>query len=210
MKKKNSGDGSLKTLALVIAIVGALSGWGAIAHSWLTSSPKIEGRVLNLLTFEWRAPPQFNKPKTGIMPYLYLINTRKNPVHILDYELEFDIGNGYEKALRVYGTRNLPQPTFGSGEFTISIPNFKDKLIYSKNTPIDYGTPVHGFAFFATDRSNDEIKAKIKSLKITCIDAFNIRHSFEYNPIDSANLYLLQDIADIDIKNDVDIDNRDK
>ena len=186
-------------MALIIATIGALSGWGGIFYNWFTSTPKIDGRILGLMTGEWMTP-QFKEPKTGIFVYLYLVNRRKNPVHILDYELQFDVGNGYEKALRVYGTRNMPQPSFGSETQDITIPNFSEKLIYSKNNPIEYGVPLHGFAFFGTDKPHKDIMNKIKRIKIICVDAFNNTHEIFYKEKQPLNLYLLQDIANIDVK----------
>lgn len=189
----------VRSIALIITTVAALSGWGTILYNWLTSTPKIKGQILNLMTADW-ANPQWHKPKTSLFVYLYLINERKNPVHILDYELEFDLGNGYERALRVYGTQRIEQPSFHSDMFEIAIPNFKDKLIYSKNNPVEYGTPLHGFALFATDKPHNLIMGKIRKLKVTCIDAFKDRHIIEATPEQFSNIYLLQDIAGIEIK----------
>jgi hypothetical protein len=189
-----------KTIAFIITTFLALSGWGTILYNWLTSTPKIDGRILNIMTAEWHIEPKFNSSKTVIMPYLYIVNRRKNPVHILDYELYFDTGNGYERALRVYGTQNLPEPTFHSQYFDVKIPDFSSKLIYSKNTSVEYGSPLHGFALFATDRPHNEIIGKINRIKIKCIDAFNNSHEIKYKKSQETNLYLLNDIAGIDIK----------
>jgi len=186
-----------KTIVFIITAILALSGWSTLFYNWFTSTPKIKGKVLNVMTGEWRTP-QFSK--TGLFVYLYLTNARKNPVHILDYEFEFDIGNGYERALRVYGMQNNPQPSFSSDKIEITIPNFQEKLIYSKNNPIEYGSPMHGFALFATDKPHSSIMGKIKKLKITCIDVFGSRHIIKSAPKEFASLYLLQDIAGINIK----------
>ena len=169
-------------------------------YTWFTSSPKIEGRILTLMTADWHSPEFGSEPKTGIFVYLYLINKRKNPVHILDYELEYDVGNGVEKAMRVYGTRNIEQTSFNGKGFVVSIPNFKDKVIYSKNTPIDYGSPIHGFAIFAKNEPSGHFSEKLTKLNIICIDAFGNRHVIKYDVNQEPNMHLLRDIADIEIK----------
>lgn len=188
-----------ETIAFIVSAILALSGWSTLLYNWFTSAPKIKGQILNVMTAEMHND-EFANPKTVFFVYLYLINTRKNPTHILDYELEFDIGNGYERALRIYGAQNIGQPQFHSDEQEITIPNFQDKLIYSKSTPVEYGVPLHGFALFATDTPHSAVAGKIKKIRITCIDAFNNRHKIEATPKQFANLYLLQDIAGIKIK----------
>jgi hypothetical protein len=188
-----------QTIVFIVSTILALSGWSTLLYNWFTSRPKIKGQILNIMTAEWHNP-QFGPPKTGIFACLYLINTRKNPVHILDYELEFDIGNGYQRALRVYGTQNIDQPSFHSDISEITIPNFREKLIYSKNTPVEYGVPLHGFALFATDLPHATLMGKIRKIRVTCVDAFNNRHEIEATPKQFSNIYLLQDIAGINIK----------
>ncbi|MEW6614535.1 MAG: hypothetical protein AB1401_03550 [Thermodesulfobacteriota bacterium] len=188
-----------KIVIYIITTIVALSGWITLLYNWFTSTPKIKGKILNIMTGEWHTP-QFRTPKTSLFVYLYLTNKRKNPVHILDYELEFDISNGYEKALRVYGTQNIDQPSFHSDIQEITIPDFKNKVIYSKNNPIEYGIPLHGFALFATDKPHSDLINKIKKLKITCTDAFGVNHIIKAKPKNFTNLYLLQDIAGINIK----------
>jgi hypothetical protein len=188
-----------KLIAFIVTTLIALSGWGTLLYNWFTSSPKIDGKILGLITAVMMHP-QFDKPKTIIFPYLYLVNRRKNPVHILDYELYFDIGHGYERALRIYGTKNFPEPDFSGKDSDVKIDDFLDKVIYSKKSPLTYGSPQHGFALFATDEPRENIEGKINKVKIKCIDVFNNSHEIFYDKSQKSNLYLLQDIADIHIK----------
>lgn len=187
------------TLLYIITTLVALSGWVTYFHNIITNRPKIVGKVLQIMTSEWQNP-KFQKPKTAIFIYMYLVNKRKNPVHILDYEVEIDLGNGFERLQRVYGTKNLAQPTFESEEYLISMPNLNENLINSKNIYSEYGVPIHGFALFASDRSHIDIKGKIKKIKVTCLDAFNNRHIVKGSPSDFVNLIYLQDISGIEIK----------
>ncbi|MBN2412032.1 hypothetical protein JXQ31_10105 [candidate division KSB1 bacterium] len=182
----------------LIAVFVALSGWATLFYNFYTNKPKIKGQILNLMTSEWDNP-QFQKPKRAIFLYIYLINVRKNPVNILDYELEIDLGNGYERVIRVYGAQNMEQPTFKSNEHEIKIPNLNEKIIYKKDSLLTYGLPLHGFALFATDRSQKELE-KIIKLKLTCIDAFNNRHIIKSSPKQFSNIIFLQDLAGIKIK----------
>ena len=185
---------------LILSLIIGLSGWGKITYDWFTSDPKIVGRVLGVITVDIRAPNHSFEPKTTIMVYLYLINKRKNPVHILDYQLEYDTGSGYQKALRVYGFKEDFQPNFTDQNLEISFPDFGKKLIYNKHLPIEYGTPLHGFALFSTGKKEVDLLNKIKKMKITCIDAFNKKHVIIHSEEMVENIYLLQDIAGIEIK----------
>lgn len=187
-KYKKSG-----IIVIVITSILAFSGWASLFYNWYTSAPKINGQVLGLLISPQLQDPAFTK--TGIVVYLYLVNERKYPTHILDYELEFDLGQGYEKAMRLYSITHMVVPSIRIDQDNLTIPNFTEKIIYLKNQPVEYGVPLHGFAVFVTDRPYADVQNdKIKRIRVTCIDAFKNRHVItSYNgPFNSS---LLRDIA---------------
>lgn len=199
----NTPKRSVINITFIITAIVGLSGWTKVLFDWYTSTPKIEGRVLGIITGEWQAD---NQPtRTSLWVYLYLVNERKNAVHILDYELEFDVGYGFERALRVYGTKNLQniKTVFKGGNASLPFPDISKNLIYSKRLPVEYGAPLHGFALFVTNRRYADFQGAEIGLRVTCIDAFGNRHLIECPKDEKLNLYLLNDIADVQIQDKI-------
>ena len=178
----------------VLATVIALSGWTTLLYNWFTSKPKIRGQIFNVITGSMPNPNNPNQILTAFNVYLYLTNTRKNTVHILDYELEVDTGAGYERMKRVYGAHEIPNWFFGSETHTIEIPDYPKKLITAQAKPIEYGVPLHGFVLFASEKPIDNFKENVKRFKVTCVDAFNGRHEIVSSK-QFPSIYLLQDLA---------------
>ena len=182
----------------VISILVALSGWGKIIYDWFTSKPKIKGQIFNVIIGDMPDPNDPTRTLTTFNLYLYLTNTRKNTVHILDYELEVDTGDGYEKVERVYGAHKVQNWSFHSETYNIKIPDYPKKLITAQAKPVEYGIPLHGFVLFASRKPSKLFKQHIKRFRVTCIDAFGNRHKIVSSK-QFPNLYLLQDLAGIEI-----------
>jgi hypothetical protein len=184
----------------IIGLVLALSGWAKVIFDYITSHPKIRGRVFDLIIGEMADPQRKGEFLTAFIPYLYLVNRRKNSVHILDYEMEVKVDRKWIRVKRVYGLHNLKN-SFSTlnGEY-LKINHFEENLIYKKATPAEYGQPLHGWLGFA---GPDSLRQKeVKAYRVTCIDAFQGKHRIVTKPKDFANLYLLQEIADLEIPND--------
>jgi len=187
------------TTILIISILVALSGWGTFIYNITTSTPKISGQIFTVIIGQMDNPENPSEKLTSFMAYLYLTNERKNSVHILDYELEVDSGNGFEKLLRVYGVQNVKNWDFSGGTHSIEIPDFNQKLIYAENKPVEYGSPLHGFVVFASKKPQKSFieSGHIYKYKVTVIDAFQKKHEIISSTDKLPNLYLLQDLAGI-------------
>jgi hypothetical protein len=117
-------------------------------------------------------------------PYVSITNQHDNSIYILDYKLEIDFGQGFERLKRAYGevTVGMPDPfvfTTAAGE-RVEIPKFGEKLIYKKNKPVRYGEYIHGFVMFAAEPARKD--QKWKRMRITAIDVFDQEHSLTVGP----------------------------
>jgi len=192
----------VNTVVLTISILVAFSGWAKFLYDISTSRPKINGQIFNVLFGEIDDPENKQVKLTIFLVYLYLTNKRRNNVHILDYELEVDLGSGFEKLERVYGVQNVQNWILLSGMQQIKIPDFTRKLIYSENKPVEYGSPLHGFVLFASRKPQQLYiesvdNGHIHKYKITIIDAFQKKHVIVCSTDKFPNIYLLQDLAGI-------------
>jgi len=178
----------LQIILWIITSLIALSGWGTLLYQHIENSPKIEGSILFVLKGQLSEPEEM----TVFLIYPYLTNMRKGEVHILDYELEVDFGNGFEKLNRFYGVDNVENWFFfDSQNREITIPNLKDQLIYKKDTLAKFGTPLHGFILFGGEPSL--LNKEVKEYRLTCIDAFGKKHVIISRPQDIKGLYWVMD-----------------
>lgn len=185
----------------IITSAIALSGWATVYYNYVTSVPKISGQVFQVMVGQMKHPTVADKELTSFTTYLYLINTRKSALHILDYEMEALVGGRWQRLERVYGIHAIKDLNFFSPEGRkIEIKNFSDNLIYRKNLPVEFGKPLHGWIVFAGDAS---LHGKtIPEYRLTCIDAFRNKHVIISKREQFANIFLLQDLADIAIPAD--------
>ena len=180
---------------IITAIIG-LSGWVKFVYDRWTSKPRIEGKILNVMIGRMPNPEQQGKYLTSFLVFLYLTNLRKSSVHMLDYEIEIDPGQGFERLKRVYGIdKNSEWAFFDSSGEKVDIKNFQNNLIYKKPNPVEFGSLYLGHILFAGEESL--YKKKIKRYKVTCIDALGGKHRFVSTPKEFCNLYLLQELAGI-------------
>lgn len=192
------GAMSLDYLYRGLLILITLSGWGKVLYDYLSGRPKIRGQVFQVMRGTMPHPEKPGHHLSTFVIYVYIINQRKNLIHILDYELEIKVRKKWHRLLRVYGIHRIENLNFrDSAGVEIKIANFSNNLIYRKGRPVDFGVPLHGWIVFAGDPSLYD--AEVQEYKLTCIDAFRHRHCISTNPKQFANLYLLQDIADIEI-----------
>lgn len=185
------------TLA-VTALVG-VSGWATLAYQHFTARPKLRSSLINVM----RGLGTINDvPRTSFWAYLYLTNTRRNQVHILDYGMEVRVRGRWVTLDRVYGVTPATSFTFQaeSGR-AAQVLNLADKLIWRNHTPVQFGLPHHGFLFFVGPP--DLHPAPIKKYRITCIDAFQKAHRFTTPVGAMRSPYLLSEMAGVDLPADV-------
>jgi hypothetical protein len=182
----------------VLGLLLTLSGWGKVVFDYVTGTPRVRGRVFNVMRGQMQNPAKMDKQLASFVTYLYLVNTRRNSVHLLDFEMEIEVEGKWTRLHRMYGVHNIQSLSFlakGGGE--VKIEKFAENLIYRKNVPVEYGKPLHGWIVFAGDAALYD--ANTTRYRITCIDAFRKKHRFDTKPEQFENLYLLQDMAGIHI-----------
>ena len=183
-------------IALLTLLI-AFSGWGIFIYERLTSKPKLEGRILNVITGQMNNPKIPGENLTVFNVYLFITNSRKFPVYIYDYILEIDKGLGYQETKQLYGYKPGEKRNFPSKEYNIDIPDYFNTLIYNKKTPVDYGIPLHGIAPFSTPGNQTEIVPKVKKYRVTVTDVFNRKHVIETRIEDMASIRIMNQISDI-------------
>lgn len=178
---------------IVTSAVGAAA-WVKILYDHITSRPKLRGSIINVMTGSFNHQGQ---PRTGLIPYLYLTNLRRNQVHVLDYEMEVKTTVGWQRVDRIFGVVAPGQAPVFSGITggSFSIEGFTDKLIWRDHTPVQYGLPHRGFLLFA---GPPELHgAQVVKYRITCVDAFGRRHKVSVRPKDMRSPYLLTDLTGV-------------
>ena len=156
-------------LTTLVGPIIALSGWGKVLYDHVTSKPKICGRVFQVVLAQMANPAQAEEPLAAFVVYLYLVNRRRNTIHILDYEMEISVARKWTRLSRVSGIHNVHN-CFNSASGPIQIENFEANLIYRKNKPVEYGQPLHGWIVFVGPEYLRN--SKISAFRVTCIDAF--------------------------------------
>jgi hypothetical protein len=180
----------------VLGLLLALSGWGKVLYDFVAARPRIRGRVFNVMTGQMKHPSDQSRTLTTFTTYLYLLNQRRNSMHVLDFELEVRSDGKWIRLERVYGIHNVKNLQFNAPDgLTISIDNFSENLIYRKSDPVSYGKPLHGWIVFAGHKSL--YSSEHNEYRVTCIDAYRKRHRFKTKSKNFESIHLLQDLAGI-------------
>ena len=181
-----------------LGLVLTLSGWGKVVYDHISSKPKIRGRVFQVMRGCMPHPERQGQKLTTFLTYLYLVNTRKSGVHILDFELQVLNEGKWIRLDRVYGLHNVRELNFDAPDGSpIKIQNFSSNLIYRKVGPVEFGKPLHGWIMFAGSPSLYGVH--IERFRVTCIDAYRRRHTLETKAAEFEGLHLLQELAEITI-----------
>ena len=182
----------------IIAAILALSGWAKVLFDHISAIPKIRGRVFAVLQGMMINAKDSSPKHSTYMTHLYLYNMRKNSIDILDYEMEIFIDNIWIKLDRCYTFYKNERMNFevGNGE-AIKFDNLKDRLIYKKGLPVEYGVPLSGWILFLGPVNT--YKKPIKKYRITCIDAYNKKHVFITQIKDLPNLHLVLEMEELDV-----------
>lgn len=180
-----------------IAVIVALSGWMKVYLDHIGNRPKMAGRILCVLKGHIE---NNGKVYTNLLLYPYITNTRKNEVHILDYELFYKENwhSSWKPVPRAYGFEKINNfySTSSEGE-QINLSNLKEKLIYTKGGIVKHGMALHGWIPFMGPpdlHALDEYKHKL-----VCIDAFGRRHSIVQGRDKGVSIYLVMELADMSL-----------
>lgn len=182
-------------LKVVLAVL-ALSGWIKIFYDHQATKPKVTGRVMNVLRGGHESGA-FSSRATFAM-YVYLLNSRKNSVHVLDYGVRVKIDGKWIGLDRVYGIEKCREASFSdnSGK-KIVVTDFGSNFVYMKNEAVQYGVPMHGWIMFSGPGSF--LDKKVDEYELTCVDAYGVRHKITTKYEDMVHLALLSQIAGIQI-----------
>jgi hypothetical protein len=176
----------------------ALSGWTKVIYDLTTSKPRVSGRIMNIMRGQARMLEIEDQVFTSFTAYLYVVNTRKSSIHLLDYALEARVGKKWVKLGRWYALHNLKELTFYAPDGApIVIERFSDHLIYRKDQAAEYGKPLHGWAIFLGPA--DLHMADIAEYRLRCIDAFANTHTIKNVPSEFADIALLEELTPIRI-----------
>jgi hypothetical protein len=162
--------------------------------------PKIKSHIFQLIGGELRWNGNV-KSFWGV--YIYLTNQHQSPIHVLDYMLWLDFGDGYVRMDRIYGIPVTPgfpdslSASYPDGRTAI-ITDLRRKLIYTQNRPVKFGDFVHGFVLFGGDVSL--YHKEVKRLKVTCVDVLGKEHTRETTPHEFLKYPLFEEIAGIKVE----------
>ncbi|WP_439853028.1 hypothetical protein [Pseudomonas syringae] len=180
----------------VLAPLVALSGWFKVFYDHFTSSPKISGCVLGIVRgVVTNGDEEFEM----FLIYPYLLNKRKNQVHILEYE--FSIRNGGDKKwrelTRLYGIDGQDELLLPVTHGIVKVRSFSENVIYKKKeSSVQYGVPLHGWIPFSDKSSN--ITWENIEFKLACIDAYRKKHVIQGRQKDLIGAQLFGEMADVD------------
>jgi hypothetical protein len=187
-------DSFLKTITILVA----LSGWFKVVYDHISSSPKISGRLLVVLRGQTESPP--GNLLSMFIVYPYLLNKRKNSVHMLDYRLSIRKKGSWKwlELTRAYGMEKVPSfqlSAAAGGE--IKLNNYSSNLIYMKKSPAQYGVPLHGWIPFVG--APDRFEWPDLQYKLECIDGYGKKHVIKGKEKDFVSLMLVMEIADVQL-----------
>lgn len=180
----------------IILVVLGFSGWIKIFYDHQATKPKLVGRVMNVVLGGQTSGDLACRANFAL--YIYLLNARKNSVHILDYGVRVKIDGRWSDLDRVYGIERIGEICFSdSSGKDIVVKNFAKNVIYMKKEAIQYGIPMHGWIVFSGPESM--LEKQIDEYELMCIDAYGIQHKIRSKQKDMVNLALLSQVAEIQI-----------
>jgi hypothetical protein len=167
------------------------SGWVTFLYTYLSGRPKIKGKILQVMRGNFPNPGNPSETLASLTLFLYLTNARKSAVHLVDYELYIDAGEGFQQMKIV---RSSPDAIFHfaySGR-ELEIPDFNKRLLFRQIRPIAFGVPFIGFLLFGGDVRY--YTAKIRKFKLVCTDVFGHKHKIVAKPEEFRDLPFIQDM----------------
>ncbi|MBJ2205682.1 hypothetical protein JFT33_03640 [Pseudomonas carnis] len=181
------------TMIKAAAAMFAFSGWFKVYYDHMSSKPKITGRLLTSMNGQMEVN---GKQYSSFVVYPYLVNARKNIVHILDYKMSIKLEDGWRVLTPTYGFHKVGKFNFDSSNGEIKIKDFSESLIYTKKDGVQQGIPLHGWLIFLGDENL--YGKKVVSYKLICVDANLVEHVVTTKPNHLQSLPLVAQIANIE------------
>jgi len=178
-----------------MTVLLALSGWATIVTSYLETKPDIVGRIVNSMIGQLDYD---SKRHTTFTTYVYLLNSRNNVMHILDYEMEIYLDNKWHKLDRLYDLKPIDLTFTDQDNKLIKIKNFSNNLINYKQKPVQKGIPLHGWLVFIGSKELHNKLNSISKYKLICIDAMLNKHEIITKTEEFQSLLLLKELTEIE------------
>jgi hypothetical protein len=178
----------VNTFLALAAAIGGLSGLATVVYERISQRPKIGGRVFQAIKGKTVIR---GRKFTSVIVFLHLTNNRRNPISILEYELEAFVDDDWLPLPRSYGA-NLEQQalTDAAGRsFTIT----KDTMVNWKPQAIAHGVPLQGFIQFLAD---ENLYAKtVTAWRLTLVDEFDRRHVVSTSSLELGDPFRVFELA---------------
>jgi hypothetical protein len=99
---------------------------------------------------------------------------------MLQYDMEIDLGKGFEQVQRAWGTSGLNINLGSWISRGIQIPDFMNRLLIRQDRAVEFGIPLKGILLFLGNIKY--YQAKVKRFRITCTDIFGRKHKITAKP----------------------------
>lgn len=176
-------------ISLIIAGLSASIAFSALYFQWSLRRPRIKGRVNSVKFIKVSIEGDPDKTETvGILVHVSLTNRGRDPVYIMDYDIECDTGQGYQRAEKFPAIKELTLPPVYGFKVEAKNKDWRELQVFYPWKPVEYGVPLTGFLVgdFTPDQSEsdiqvdiDELEESIRAVRVTLQDVFGKRKSFE-------------------------------
>ena len=172
------------------------------------NKPDLKAHILNLYGSPYKggiplvSPSKVTVTKdnsTMLFPFVVIGNQGNEPITIYDYELELDLGNGWEKAERATDA-DLCTWVFRFPDHTM-IARERSSSMLKPLVKLEKGKPVHGFLVFIITKPFSLIKKKASELKykFTCLDESGKRYESIQEKVPGLNIAYLTEISNLNM-----------
>lgn len=168
-------------ISLAISGAASIIAFTALYLNLKMRRPKIKGRVNTILLRSVRTPDDPKATKTiALLVHITLTNLGRDPIHIVDYSIDCDVGHGYEPLERFDNVQKMTIPPIHG--FIVDVDDWRELQVFYPWKPVEFGKPLTGFLIAdfpihepMTDPAADiEKHAKtISAVRVTLKDVFD-------------------------------------
>lgn len=130
--------------SLVIAALSAIIAFTALYSQWNMRRPKIQGRVNQVVLKRIRTPvdPE-GKQTLAILVHISLTNRGRDPIYVMEYDIDCDTGQGYRRLERFQYVTELTLPPIQG--FKVEVDDWRKLQVFYPYRPVEFGSPLTGF-----------------------------------------------------------------
>ena len=183
----------------VLGLAFGLAGSGRLIYEHMNTISLIRGRIVGVVGALMSGPEFGGRSLAIVLPYVYLTNARRAPVHVLDVGMEVFTNGEWRALTRLHGDAGFKPFSFQDplGN-TITVQDVGKHLLPMHDTPVEYGKPIHGWVPFVTSPRVHSQKAS--SVRLTFIDAYKGKHMIEVKSEEIVDYALLINLAGLGYK----------